>query len=392
PFARALPLELGAGPAPPRRRGRPPRAPAAGGWPRALSRGVTLLLALLLPQAFRHVLYPLVLKDLVSAPRDLDIGKLGVLSSEELAAVVRGQASPRRRRHAGRREGPGAGPRRGRRARGGRGALRRERPVRPQGPPQSGARGSGGSKKEKPGAFCYIQGDLGTTAGSHALVRSLSSDAEAKGRFDYLAATAAVFPDWGSPLKQEDGLDKGFFIAVVGRFILYDSVDKFMTVDPKGGPSPHVRVLNVLASGGRMSGLDREVATGDSTSTSLFSNMITFAVGNEIMQMLLEQGKLGSNFGTTRLSTHPGFLQTDLHRGQGLLFDLFESLMVLVNGISEVTAGQRQASILASTRLHGGALNYVDDVMQGRSASAELQHEFDQHSDWLRQLIEQKLR
>jgi len=201
-----------------------------------------------------------------------------------------------------------------------------------------------------------------------------------------------VFPDRGSPLKQEDGLDKGFFIAVVGRFILYDSVDKFMTVDPKGGPSPHVRVLNVLASGGRMSGLDREVATGDSTSTSLFSNMITFAVGNEIMQMLLEQGKLGSNFGTTRLSTHPGFLQTDLHRGQGLLFDLFESLMVLVNGISEVTAGQRQASILASTRLHGGALNYVDDVMQGRSASAELQHEFDQHSDWLRQLIEQKLR
>ncbi len=40
-------------------------------------------------------------------------------------------------------------------------------------------------------------------------------------KFDYAVISAATFPDWTKPLQNEDGIDKSFAIAVVGRFIIY---------------------------------------------------------------------------------------------------------------------------------------------------------------------------
>lgn len=234
----------------------------------------------------------------------------------------------------------------------------------------------------------YLQGDLGTVASSKALLRRLEEFAAQHGRFDYFVQTAAVFPDWAE-LKQEDGLEKGFAIAVVGRYILYKHADRFLK-EAGSGAGGAARVLNVLASGHLpVQPYDRALASGARLPTGLLEAINSWSFGNELMQIGL--GEHGEHHGTTRVSTMPGMLATDLHDGQGLVMDVVEPIMVALIGISEEDCGVRQASILASPKLHSGGLSYVDENMKGRARSAELQSMADEHLAWLWEFINGKV-
>jgi hypothetical protein len=230
--------------------------------------------------------------------------------------------------------------------------------------------------------FDFLRGDIGTAAGANALVETLAIHALQHGRWDYLVVTAAVFPDWLEPL-QSDGLEKGFAIAVLGRYIIYSNMGRFL--------SEQARVLNVLASGQKLPlEWDRRLVNGERNASNLIEGILHWAAANEVMQVALQsRGMVGS---TTRVSTHPGILQTELHRGQGWLMDLAEPIAVAVVGFSEEQAGQRQASILASEQLHTGALSYVDQDMHGRLAGANLLAVVAEHSEWLWALLQTEAR
>jgi len=226
----------------------------------------------------------------------------------------------------------------------------------------------------------FIQGDLGSVAGAMKLVSSLRAHTKQNGLYDYLVLTAAVFPNWND-LLQEDGLDRGFAIMVLGRYIVYRNMDKFL--NPKSS-----RVLNVAIGGMCLGGFNRQLASGEKNVTNLLGALKLMAIGNELMELgLQEKGKL---FGLPYVTTHPGLLKTDLHRGQGFLFDLLEIIMVAVMGISENDCGVRQASILASTKLHPGSLSYVDEHMYGRKMPNQLQIEADKHLNWLWSFLNEK--
>ena len=200
----------------------------------------------------------------------------------------------------------------------------------------------------------------------NSYIRSLTS---------YHSILQATFPNWDAPLLNEDGIDKSYAIAVVGRFLIYRNMHRFLTYG--------ARVLNVLASGQKNFGtLDRELAAGERISNNLFENMMTFALANELMQIGLEQND-STVRKTTRVSTHPGILKTDLHRGQGIWFDILESVAVAIMGVTEEECGTRQAGILASNLLHGGGLSYVDQFNKGKIRSSELQLEVDTNLEWL---------
>lgn len=238
----------------------------------------------------------------------------------------------------------------------------------------------------------FLQGDIGTVCGATALVDNLASAAtnevgeendgtinnDAK-RYNYLVVTAAIFPDWSQPLLNEDGIDRSVAVAVVGRSIVYRRMDEFMNV----GNSP--RVLNVLAAGlsPPVSDLsrffDRDVIAGRRNVSSVFEAMLTFGLSSELLMDKLNSQKPSY----TMVSTHPGFLKTDLHRGQGWKFDALEAALVTLMGVSEDECGMRQASILASDRLREGGLSLVDFIGVGRTKSPQLQRLIDDHGDWL---------
>jgi len=225
----------------------------------------------------------------------------------------------------------------------------------------------------------FVQGDIGTVKSALALVGKLEASDK---KYDLLVVTAAVFPNWDASLLNEDGIDKSFAIAVVGRFLIYSHMHRFLKTDGSA------RVLNVLASGMRPpSDFDRELASGKRLSSGLFENMMMFGIGNEIMQIGLEKHLSEKMKQTTRVSTHPGILKTDLHNGQGLLFDIFERVLTALSGVTEEKCGMTQASILASEKLHFGGLSYVDPFGNGRVASDELLHQVDLHLDWLWSLL-----
>eukprot|EP00808_Paulinella_micropora_P005379 g79723.t1 len=233
------------------------------------------------------------------------------------------------------------------------------------------------------GHFRYLRGDLASARTSLELVQNLTEIAEKEGKFDYLVVSAAMFPDW-KDLRQEDGLEKGFAVAVLGRFALYKYVDKFMHT----GPSH--RVLNILASGMKpMSFMNRTLITGPANPTNLFEAIWQWGWANEMMQVGLEKKK--SDFGLTRVSTHPGLLVTDLHRGQGLWFDVLETVAYALMGITEEDCGLRQATILASPKLHKGKLSYVDEHMIGRKLDPSFEIEINNHLGWLWKFLNYKL-
>lgn len=220
--------------------------------------------------------------------------------------------------------------------------------------------------------IAFFPGDLGTAKSAKTLVRWLEEAAKTQGKFDYLVVTAAVFPDW-KELLNEDGLEKGHAIAVVGRYTLYRHMHLFLK---EGG-----RALNVLASGDERARFERELLTGQRNCTGLVECVSNWGGSSELMQIgLHESGKFKS---ITRVSTNPGFLKTELHSGQGLIVDLLEPVFAALIGISEEECGMRQASILASEPLPKGQLSYVDEDMIGRTRSTELQALADNHLLWL---------
>jgi len=98
--------------------------------------------------------------------------------------------------------------------------------------------------------------------------------------------------------------------------------------------------------------------------------------------VLLEMEKvLGDNVHIT--CTHPGFLMTELHRGQGLFFDIVERLVFAIAGSSEYDSGRRLTSVLASENMLVKKLSYFDHNLKGRSKSQELLNYSIKQSDWL---------
>lgn len=231
----------------------------------------------------------------------------------------------------------------------------------------------------------FIQGDLGTIQSAKNLVKTLIERSEKK--YDFLVVSAATFPDWSSPLRNEDGFDKSFAIAVLGRYIIYANMHRFLV-------KKNARVLNVLASGqGKVHPLDRALASGDKEVSTLFEGMFTFSLGNELMQIGLEEkDQILKKNHVTMVSTFPGLLKTDLHRGQGLWLDVLEFVMVSLIGISEEDCGVKQASILVSNKLHENSLSYVDQFSIGRLASADLLHEKEKNLDWLWSMLKSRIR
>lgn len=222
----------------------------------------------------------------------------------------------------------------------------------------------------------FVQGDIGSVCDTKALVERLVKNVSNNNLYDYLVVSAATFPNWKSPLQNDDGIDKSFAIAVVGRFIIYRNMHRFLKI-------PSGRMLNVLAAGTKMNfSFDRDLAIGNKNVTSLFQGMMSFAVGNDLMLLVLGQNDPNVKK-ITRVSTHPGHLETDLHRGQGFLFDVVEKIMVLTIGISIETSGLQQASIIVSDRLKTGELSYVDFFGLGRKMSPQLEIEFNEHAEWL---------
>lgn len=240
----------------------------------------------------------------------------------------------------------------------------------------------------------YLQGDLSTVSSSHSLVEHLTEESLRYGTFDYLIVTAATFPDWGSPLLQEDGLDKSFAVAVMGRYILYRNMEKFLSppiyAEDDSQLSLCPRVLNVIASGDLpLAKLDRSIASGQRTVSSLIETVAQISVGNELM--IIGVSEKPSAAGYTMVSTHPGLLSTDLHRGQGWVFDMLEQILVTIMGISDEECGLRQASILASPALHQGSLSYIDSELRGRLRSVALQRDAEDNTPWLMTFLQQKI-
>lgn len=214
----------------------------------------------------------------------------------------------------------------------------------------------------------FVPGDIGTVASTLVLVDQLEKSGE---KHDFLVVSAAIFPNPDHPEPNEDGIEKAFAIGVVGRFLLYRNLHRFLN---KGA-----RVLNVLASGTKLGEFDRETTRQPK---GLFGTIMCFAMGCEMMlQLLRERDESIRNY--TMVSTHPGSLRTDLHRGQGWWFDAIEGFACHFLGIDEETAGLRQTSILTSDKLHKDSLSLVDNFGHGRLRSSEIEENLKEHGDWL---------
>jgi NAD(P)-dependent dehydrogenase (short-subunit alcohol dehydrogenase family) len=219
----------------------------------------------------------------------------------------------------------------------------------------------------------YQSGDIGTVRSTMELVEILkTSDA----RYDFLICSAGIFPDWNS-LTNEDGLEKAYAIAVVGRFLLYRNMHHFLKM-------PHGRALNILASGTYIPmWIDRGMANGTKDPYALADALINFNTAHEVMLVGLDHRDSNIQNAITRVSTHPGVIVTELHQGQGWMTDVAMHLGELLLGISVEECGIRQASILASDALAHGKLSYVDPFMIGRKQSGALQKQVQHHLDWL---------
>ena len=228
--------------------------------------------------------------------------------------------------------------------------------------------------------FHYLQGDIGSRRTATQLVVQLcKQDASQKTRngYDFLVVSAGIFPDWNDDLVNEDGLEKSLAIAVVGRFLLYRNMLQGL-VDPHQG-----RVLNILASGMQIPYfLQRDMIAGVQRPTNFPQAIINMNTAHELMLIgLQQQALLGPSM--RMVSTHPGILASELHKGQGWAWQAFFWLAKAVLGMSEQACGVQQASILASNQLPTGQVSYVDMFGVGRKRTTLLQPLVEQHLEWL---------
>lgn len=239
------------------------------------------------------------------------------------------------------------------------------------------------------GNITFIAGDIGTVTTSLQLVDKLEEYVQKSHEkpygFDYMVVSAAVFPDWTQPQQQEDGIDRCFAVAVVGRYILYKSMSRFMKTSVG-----EYRVLNVMASGEMpIYFLKHDLAEGKRDASNLIESAITMASGNELMLKLIDKDpKLSKMPGLTLISTSPGFLKSDLHRGQGWLWDLMEVVTYALMGTSVEECGIRQASILASPLLPAKQLSRVTPDMRGRLADPKLERLVETELPWLKKFLD----
>ncbi len=236
------------------------------------------------------------------------------------------------------------------------------------------------SSTSTPGSINFLQGDIGTICKAMKLIEQLSASSTS---YDFAVVSAATFPDWTKPLQNVDGLDKSFAIAVMGRFLVYRNAHRFM--------NKHARIINVLASGEKLPVelFDKEIASGERNVTGLLEAMMTFAVGNEIMMdgLYTYDNHYASKGYFTMVSTHPGLLQTDLHRGQGLLFDMLETAMTTIAGTTEEDVGVLQSSILVSKQVHLNELSFVDSFGYGRVHDVKMTDMIEENSSWLWEML-----
>lgn len=239
----------------------------------------------------------------------------------------------------------------------------------------------------------YLQGDIGTVASTQRLLDKLVGDDTT--RYDYLVVTAAIFPlpksRNPSPLNV-DGIEKSFAIGVVGRFLLYRKAHAFMK-KPDNNDNESPMILNVCASGGNMHiGFDRKLA--QSLAFPHMLNIVNFAIGNELsLHKLVQKRKTGNSDGTPFripiITTHPGYLKTDLHRGQGILLDVAETIMVHFMGCTEEECGRRQVSLLCAigSKEQPSPLTIVDNFGYGRRINSGTEYDLKEHGDWLWDLL-----
>ena len=168
-------------------------------------------------------------------------------------------------------------------------------------------------------------------------------------------------------------------------------------------------ILNVMAAGELMPGFDRKLVRS-LASFHLF-NIVNFGVGNELMlhKLVNKNNDRNNNsndnnsnsdestatpFSIPIITTHPGFLETDLHRGQGLLMDLIETVMVRTIGCTEEECGRREVSLLCAIgskrkRKHKSPslLTIVDNFGIGRRINRQMEKDLNDHGDWLWELL-----
>lgn len=218
----------------------------------------------------------------------------------------------------------------------------------------------------------FLPGDIGSVNSTIELIKNIK---RLEKKFDFLVVTAGIFPVWDD-LMNEDGLERAFAIAVVGRFLIYREMGSFL--------KQNGQILNVLASGMQFPYfLDRKIASGEQRPNFFIQVLLNFNTAHELMLLGFEQraGFVGESM--RFVSTHPGVIATELHVGQGhasqMLFRLFEWAL----GISEEECGRRQASILASAKLYKGNVSYVDMFGTGRLRSSSLEAVAKEHLEWL---------
>ena len=263
----------------------------------------------------------------------------------------------------------------------------------------------------------YRQGDLGTAASTHALIKVLQDESNSV-RYDYLIVTAAVLtaPKFRNPTPlNEDGIEICFAIGVVGRFLLYRNATTFMNMKqqpPKTttgtkSSSSHSSpmILNVCAAGDGKGGFDRTLVRTLATPIH-FLNDVNYAVGNELMLRKLvsvnEQANNavddGSKFGIPITTTHPGFIATELLHDQGWWVDTLVPLLCHFIGMSAREAGRREVSKLCAIAIAAAGtknqtqkppklLAMVDNYGMGRAMNDEMKQNFTDHSDWLWTLL-----
>ena len=101
----------------------------------------------------------------------------------------------------------------------------------------------------------------------------------------------------------------------------------------------------------------------------------------------------GKKFDLPVITTHPGYLKTDLHRGQGILMDIAEGVLIHFLGSTEEECGRRQVSILCALacnkfrRSRRSLLSMVDNFGQGRLINKNTEQDLNEHGNWLWNLL-----
>ena len=245
----------------------------------------------------------------------------------------------------------------------------------------------------------FLQGDIGTVASAKELLEKLEASDT---RYDYLILTAAIFPKSKrknpTPLNSE-GIEKSFAIGALGRLFLFRGAHTFMK-KPAEDPSHSPMILNVMAAGTNLGmPFDRDLV--QSLHGFHLFNIGNFAVGNEILLHKLTtrqdgskggQNSDGTPFAIPIITTHPGFLKTDLHRGQGFLMDIAEAVSMHFMGSTEEVCGKREVSLLCAVgekyiENKASLLTIVDNFGYGRFMNNDIKRDVKEHGDWLWDLL-----